>query len=189
MLSSFPVSNVDLAPTFLDLAGLPVPQEMDGVSLKSVLMATTASADGSASGEDGAVAEVAAPTRQSVLVSYHGENGPMPAGCGIPSTQLNCYMQTNVTTPPYFYGHDWCSCQDATNNTYACIFTVNATVNSRYCEFFGQAGGFVEYFLPALDPYEMTNQARSLAPGVAAQLHDELQELRACVGSAQCSKW
>lgn len=35
----------------------------------------------------------------------------------------------------------------------------------------------------------MTNQARSLAPGVAAQLHDELQELRACVGSAQCSKW
>jgi len=29
--------NVDLAPTILDLAGIPVPEEMDGVSLKKIL--------------------------------------------------------------------------------------------------------------------------------------------------------
>lgn len=114
-----PITNVDIAPTLLDLAGAAIPSHMDGISLKSLLIPA---------------ATAAAPVaRQSVLMSYHGENGPTPAGCAGPAAGagLYCQWQGNVTTPPFWYGNDFCSCQDATNNTYACMFTVNATANFR----------------------------------------------------------
>lgn len=153
-------------------------------------------------------------TRQTIFYSYHGENMQMPSVCidaGVTDPALMCYAQNNgsLTVGPYPPANfqTFCSCQDTTNNTYACLRTVNSTVNYRYCEFFvgvpsesgsgselavmgpGAAPVTVEYFDINSDPYEMSNQAAELAPSVAADLHARLTALRTCVGTAQCNQF
>ena len=148
-------------------------------------------------------------TRQTIFYSYHGEYDSLPPVCvnsGITDPALTCYAQTNgsLTYGPYPPAgwKPYCSCQDAMNNTYACMRTVNASANYRYCEFqlqpaaavdSGVSGAaptpFVEYFDISVDPYEMTNAAANLSPSTAAQLHAQLQTLMTCVGTAACNQF
>ncbi len=81
------VSNVDFAPTLLDLAGVTIPPQFDGSSLKGILLGSGP-----------------LPARDTVLVSYHGEHGsPGPADlCPVRDNALTCYAQGNVSVPPYW---------------------------------------------------------------------------------------
>jgi len=60
------VLNIDLAPTFLDLAGVPVPREMQGASWKAL-----------------AAGQKPAQWRQSFLVQYYRELGDAPTAVGV----------------------------------------------------------------------------------------------------------
>jgi len=60
------VLNIDLAPTFLDLAGVPVPGEMQGVSWKTL-----------------AAGQKPANWRQSFLIEYYKELGDAPTAVGV----------------------------------------------------------------------------------------------------------
>lgn len=120
-----------------------------------------------------------------MLIEYHGEydgGGGAPV-CPGPRTpgwfDLNCYEQTNGTVPPWFYGHVFCSCQDSTNNTYACVRTLNATHNFVYCEF---VEGLVEAYSLDADPWQQTNLGPTLSPQDKDYWHTKLQALQTCTG-------
>jgi hypothetical protein len=122
--------------------------------------------------------------RQNILIEYNGEhNGggkaPVCPGGVIGWEQMNCYVQTNGTVPPWFYGTDFCSCQDTTNNTYACARTLNSTHNHIYCQF---VSGFVEAYNMDTDPWQQTNLASTMPPSEHAYWQDLLDELRTCTG-------
>jgi N-acetylglucosamine-6-sulfatase len=179
------VSMPDLAATVLDIAGVPIPSHFDGISVLPYVVASPAA--GSVSGGG---APRAPPTpRQMTLVEYHGEvadgGGSDPACSKTRGTNLFCNPDGNYTIPPFFYGEPLCVCQDAANNTYACLRVHNASADFRYCEF-ADAVGTVEYFDYVTDPYELTN----LAPTMAAPLKDALSAKLAaathCVGTAAC---
>ena len=71
--------NIDLAPTFLDLAGVPAPREMQGVSWKAL-----------------AAGQKPANWRQSFLAEYFYENGggdtPAPVGVRAVNTKIVKYF-------------------------------------------------------------------------------------------------
>lgn len=200
-LNPTPVQHVDLVPTLLDLAGLTPPAFLDGLSLRPLLggagaVPLPASSEAVAealkfaqpSAAAAASLEAADWGRQAVLYSYHGEGNQNTGPCAAMPSDLFCQVQGNVTTPPYFYGQPFCSCQDAKNSTYSCIRVVNASVNVRYCEFgptdAGSDNGFVEFFDIARDPYEMTNLRKTAPAGALAWYSAELNALRTCSGAA-----
>lgn len=82
-----------------------------------------------------------------------------------------------------FTGPTTCSCQDSTNNTYACARTINATDDTTYCEWLeGFGGAWTEYYDNAADVWQRTNGAPALKPDQQGPLHDMLYELRHCSG-------
>jgi N-acetylglucosamine-6-sulfatase len=97
------VMSIDLAPTFLELAGLTSPPHFDGLSLKPILTNQPHT------------------PRDKVLVEHHGEHENFVAGCPKYSYQemANC--------------NDHCVCEDSWNNTYACIRTHTPTESYKYC--------------------------------------------------------
>jgi hypothetical protein len=99
-------------------------------------------------------------------------------------------------------------CQDATNNSYACLRVVEggdaaaekaqmlsntglphappAKTDMRYCEF-TDAKHTVEFFDLTTDPYELVNKASTMAPALKAAFSSRLTELRRCKGAAECT--
>jgi len=120
-----------------------------------------------------------------VLIEYNGEhnnggNAPVCPG-DIPGWEhMNCYVQQNGTAPPWFYGQSFCSCQDTTNNTYACARTLNSTHNFVFCEF---VTGFVEAYDMDADPWQQQNLAGAMSQGERSYWHALVQSLRTCGGS------
>jgi N-acetylglucosamine-6-sulfatase len=190
-----PFSMVDLSATLLDMAGVAPPPHFDGASLLPF-------AGGGA----------APPPRLATLVEYVGEgdddvrNG---AVCAATNGQRNlmCNPAGNYTLPPFFHGRDFCLCQDARNNTYACLRFVGgahadaekaqmvspgatphappAAVDFRYCEY-RDAVSTVEYFDLTGDPYELENKAGGMDPALKGRLSERLAQARACKGAPQC---
>ncbi|XP_075551498.1 N-acetylglucosamine-6-sulfatase-like isoform X2 [Dermacentor variabilis] len=80
--------NVDLAPTFLDLAGLPSRGDMDGVSLKPLLVGD---------------ASRGTRPRQSFLVEYEGEGDKeeRPGKCPVLQGMSSFVESYNLTEDPY----------------------------------------------------------------------------------------
>ncbi|EGD79647.1 hypothetical protein PTSG_10494 [Salpingoeca rosetta] len=147
-----PVTLVDFAPTFLDIAGAPIPDTMDGVSMLPVL-----------TGQE-------ADVRTDFLVEYHGEGQP-------PSSQrLPCLMH-----PPRWPHAPICSCQDAHNNTYECVRTLDRQngLNTLYCE---MESGFREFYNITGDPHQLVNAINTTEPTLIAQLARRLHALKQCKG-------
>lgn len=207
-----PVSMIDLSATFLDMAGVATPSYFDGASLlplvheakstKTTTTTTTATVSASAT----------VPEHLMSFIEYYGEGGGGgPAElCSLTHKDNNvmCNNAGNYSTPPYFYGTDFCLCQDAVNNTYSCLRVVEganassekarmlshtpqpaaaAAQDYRYCEW-SLSDTSVELFDYTTDPFELTNIVNVTSPAHVAALHTRLQALRRCVGNVQCTE-
>jgi len=125
--------NIDIAPTIVELAGGEVPTDVDGISLKSVLI------------EDQVKFQ-----RDSFIIEHQGEgNIGIPDACRKrwPNQVSHCFPD--------------CVCEDSFNNSYICIRTLNEEQNDVFCKFMDDVG-FEEYYDLNLDPYQMVNAVYSL---------------------------
>ncbi|XP_059351288.1 N-acetylglucosamine-6-sulfatase-like isoform X4 [Daphnia carinata] len=198
-IDSLSVVSIDLAPTVLDMAGLPVPDQMDGVSLLPLMANAFAppSHHGNVSKEVSRVAEPrdshwrgidesAKPWRTFYLIEYHGE-------ADLQDVDLQCQQDANTTLCLDEFG---CKCQDAANNTFVCLRTLrrptdnqHANEDSLYCQF-DDSQAFVESYDLRLDPYQLNNRAyrRSCRCTVPSHRRRELIiNYSKCRGHVNCS--
>lgn len=163
--------NIDLMPTFVELAGGVADPDVDGMSLAPLLL------HGAATGSN----------RQAFLVDYYGEGAPANPG--------------NATWAPGIYGTGDCvlgkrggtipleACGDASNNTYHCVRLLvtpqTPTTSTRmYCEFVDDEH-YVELYEMKHDPWQLTNLAYSndtSDKAVAKYMSSWLHRLRSCAG-------
>ncbi|XP_012148899.1 extracellular sulfatase Sulf1 isoform X4 [Megachile rotundata] len=100
--------------------------------------------------------------------------------------KMNCFEHDNDhwRTAPLWSAGPFCFCMNANNNTYSCIRTINATHNFLYCEF---TTGLVTYYNLRIDPFEQWNRLSSLTPSERSYLHDQLEHLKGCKGTRDCT--
>ncbi|CAG5112325.1 Oidioi.mRNA.OKI2018_I69.chr2.g6551.t1.cds [Oikopleura dioica] len=166
----YPVSTVDFAPTILDLANQNSKKlrfedtNFDGESFKTLL---NGSVDTS--------------WRQNLLIEYHGE------GLNDPATVYNCPglgPGVSECVPD-------CVCDDASNNTFACVRrqiyseNLNLTDDLVYCEFVDKEN-FIEVYNLIEDPAQLKNLRGTLDPTMLEDLNMQLIELSSCTGE-ECS--
>lgn len=100
-----------------------------------------------------------------------------------------------------------CVCEDAYNNTYACVRTLGSGQNLQYCEFadsevlerlFGKRGrwktkahlfrlplqSFVEMYDLKSDPHQLENVVRKVDPSVLQVMNQRLIKLQSCQGQS-----
>ncbi|XP_043940233.1 N-acetylglucosamine-6-sulfatase [Protopterus annectens] len=153
-----PVLNIDLGPTFLDIAGINVSQtSMDGDSFLPLM---------TSSGHK-------VKWRSDFLVEYTGE-GHAVADPYCPSLGpgvSECFPD--------------CVCEDAFNNTYACVRTLSDT-KFHYCEF-ADSESFVELYNMTVDPNQLVNikdKVQKEDPALLVKMNQRLIALQSCVGSS-----
>ncbi|XP_076685460.1 extracellular sulfatase Sulf1 isoform X2 [Andrena cerasifolii] len=100
--------------------------------------------------------------------------------------KMNCFEHDNDhwRTAPLWSAGPFCFCMNANNNTYSCIRTINATHNFLYCEF---TTGLVTYYNLRIDPFEQWNRVFSLTTAERSYLHDQLEHLKGCKGTRDCT--
>ncbi|XP_004632186.1 N-acetylglucosamine-6-sulfatase [Octodon degus] len=147
------VANIDLGPTILDIAGYNVNKtQMDGMSLLPILRGGSNLT-----------------WRSDILVEYQGEgrNVTDPTCPSLSPGVSQCFPD--------------CICEDAYNNTYACVRTMSALWNLQYCEFDDQEV-FVEVYNLTADPDQITNIAKSIDPELLGKMNYRLMMLQSCSG-------
>lgn len=147
------VANIDLGPTILDIAGYSLNKtQMDGMSLLPILTGASNLT-----------------WRSDVLVEYQGEgrNVTDPTCPSLSPGVSQCFPD--------------CVCEDAYNNTYACVRTMSALWNLQYCEFDDQEV-FVEVYNLTADPDQLTNIAKSIDPELLGKMNYRLMMLQSCSG-------
>ncbi|CAN9508495.1 unnamed protein product [Ophioblennius macclurei] len=149
------VANVDLGPTILDIAGYDLNKtQMDGTSLLPVLLGQANSSM----------------WRTDLLVEYEGEGSE----ASVPSCPL--------LGPGLWFCHPDCVCEDAFNNTYACVRTVAPSADLQYCEF-DDNEVFVEVYNLTADPFQLSNIAKSIDQEVLEKMNHRLMMLQSCSGA------
>nr|XP_049698902.1 N-acetylglucosamine-6-sulfatase [Helicoverpa armigera] len=151
--STEPVLNIDIAPTILKMAGLTPPAHMDG---RPIDLTGNGKSD------------------RYMLVEYHGEGryGSVDDACPWKydaSRLAECYPQYE------------CKCQDARNNSYACVRHFDTRTNMKYCEF-ADYENFVEIYDLSRDVHELHNAVPRTLPAVRAWYSRALSRLLQCVG-------
>ncbi len=152
-------SHVDLAPTWLALAGLSTPAAMDGRSLAGALLGTDAVQTTGKRGAAGALPSGGA------YIEYHG------------------LFDVGASTPPFYRQ------QDALNNTYRALRVIDRRPgglgNVMYAEFgtFGFEKIFSqEFFEMDTDPWQMHNSYGALPAAVQEQWAARVAVLFSCSG-------
>uniref|UniRef100_A0A8C9YYJ9 N-acetylglucosamine-6-sulfatase n=1 Tax=Sander lucioperca TaxID=283035 RepID=A0A8C9YYJ9_SANLU len=148
------VSNVDLGPTILDIAGYNVNKtQMDGMSFLPEGKMNSSS------------------WRTDILVEYEGEGSNVtdPACPLLGPGVSECFPD--------------CVCEDSYNNTYACVRTVAPSANLQYCEF-DDNEVFVEVYNVTADPYQLTNIAKTIDQEVLEKMNHRLMMLQSCSGQS-----
>uniref|UniRef100_A0A674DVI9 N-acetylglucosamine-6-sulfatase n=1 Tax=Salmo trutta TaxID=8032 RepID=A0A674DVI9_SALTR len=152
---SAPVLNIDLAPTFLDISGLNLSfVNMDGQSFLSQMAPELR--NGTA--------------RPYFLVEYTGEGhlDPDPACPKLGPGLSQCFPD--------------CVCEDAYNNTYACVRTL-VEHNLQYCEF-ADSESFVEVYNLTSDPHQLENIVKKVDPTLLQAMNQRLIKLQSCEGDS-----
>ncbi|KAM3833331.1 N-acetylglucosamine-6-sulfatase [Vipera latastei] len=148
------VANIDLGPTILDIAGYDLNKtQMDGMSLLPLLRG-----------------EINKTWRSDVLVEYQGEghNSSDPTCPALGPGVTHCFPD--------------CVCEDAYNNTYACVRTLLTKWNLQYCEF-DDREVFVEVYNLTADPHQITNIAKTIDQEILEKMNYRLMMLQSCAGA------
>ncbi|KAM4676700.1 N-acetylglucosamine-6-sulfatase [Discoglossus pictus] len=148
------VANIDLGPTILNIAGYNVNDtQMDGMSFLNILKNNNVT------------------WRSDILVEYQGEgqNTTDPTCPALGPGVSQCFPD--------------CVCEDAYNNTYACVRTISATYDLQYCEF-DDAEVFVEVYNLTADPNQLTNIAKSIDQEILEKMNHRLMMLQSCCGAS-----
>ncbi|XP_051157672.1 extracellular sulfatase SULF-1 homolog isoform X1 [Leptopilina boulardi] len=100
--------------------------------------------------------------------------------------KMNCFEHNNDhwRTEPLWSSGPFCFCMNANNNTYSCIRTINSTHNFLYCEF---TTGLVTFYNLRIDPFEQWNRISSLTSSEITYLHNQLEHLKTCRGTQECT--
>ncbi|XP_041066346.1 glucosamine (N-acetyl)-6-sulfatase (Sanfilippo disease IIID), b isoform X2 [Carcharodon carcharias] len=148
-----PILNIDLAPTFLNIAGYDVLKSMDGSSFLSLMDSSLNKTH----------------WRNDFLVEYTGEGADKtdPACPNVGPGVAECFPD--------------CVCEDAFNNTYACVRTLSKT-NLQYCEF-ADSESFVEVYNLTSDPHQLINIAKIVDPSLLVKMNQRLIKLESCSGN------
>ncbi|XP_033978883.1 glucosamine (N-acetyl)-6-sulfatase (Sanfilippo disease IIID), b [Trematomus bernacchii] len=151
-----PVLNIDLAPTILDISGVNLTTlNVDGQSFLSQMAPTLR--NGTA--------------RPFFLVEYTGEGHEKtdPACPKLGPGLSQCFPD--------------CVCEDAYNNTYACVRTLDKGHDLQYCEF-ADSESFVEVYNLTSDPHQLVNIVKSVDPTVLQAMNQRLIKLQSCQGDS-----
>lgn len=99
--------------------------------------------------------------------------------------KMNCFTHddNHWKTPPFWTLGPFCFCQNANNNTFWCLRTINDTHNFLYCEFIT---GFITFYDMTADPYQLRNAVHDLPSQVVQELHNSLERLKRCRGAKEC---
>uniref|UniRef100_A0A3B5A153 N-acetylglucosamine-6-sulfatase n=1 Tax=Stegastes partitus TaxID=144197 RepID=A0A3B5A153_9TELE len=76
-----------------------------------------------------------------------------------------------------------CVCEDAYNNTYACVRTLDSQHNLQYCEF-ADSESFVEVYNLTSDPHQLENIVKKVDPTVLQAMNQRLIKLQSCMGDS-----
>ncbi|XP_022696955.1 putative extracellular sulfatase Sulf-1 homolog [Varroa jacobsoni] len=100
--------------------------------------------------------------------------------------KMNCFSHDNDhwKTPPLWTDGPFCFCQNANNNTFWCVRTVNRTHNFLYCEFIT---GFASFYDLRTDPYQLRNTIDQVPRRDLEQMRTSLKRLRRCNGARECT--
>jgi hypothetical protein len=166
-------SHVDLAPTWLGLAGLATPANMDGRSLVAALGV-----------ENQTSLAAALHTVEEEKRAVGGEGiGLLPVGGAY--VEYHGLGPTGASTPPWFRQ------QDALNNTYRALRVIDRRAdglgNVLYAEFGTFGFGTIqqhEYFEMDTDPWQMHNQYAGLTARERGEWANRLEGLFHCTGAA-----
>ncbi|XP_026153954.1 glucosamine (N-acetyl)-6-sulfatase (Sanfilippo disease IIID), b [Mastacembelus armatus] len=151
-----PVLNIDLAPTILDISGVNLSLvNVDGQSFLSQMAPSLR--NGTA--------------RPLFLIEYNGEGQPTtdPACPKLGPGLSQCFPD--------------CVCEDAYNNTYACVRTLDRQQNLQYCEF-ADSESFVEVYNLTSDPHQLENIVKKVDPAILQVMNQRLIKLQSCVGDS-----
>ncbi|XP_033752610.1 N-acetylglucosamine-6-sulfatase-like [Pecten maximus] len=151
------VTSIDLAPTFLEIAKIPPPSDMDGLSLLPMLHS-----DKPTNTQD----------RKYLLIEHHGEHTDVIPGC----PQYNDQNMANCLSA--------CVCEDSMNNTYSCILGGEEGQFYKYCRL-DDDENFEEFYDLQVDPSELRNIAPVIKNNVSFYDHvtRTLSHLIQCEGS------
>ncbi|XP_040026104.2 glucosamine (N-acetyl)-6-sulfatase (Sanfilippo disease IIID), b [Gasterosteus aculeatus] len=151
-----PVLNIDLAPTILDISGTDLSSvDVDGQSFLSQMAPSLRNGT----------------TRPFFLVEYNGE--------GHPTTDPAC----PTLGPGLSQCFPDCVCEDAFNNTYACVRTLDPQNDLQYCEF-ADSESFVEVYNLTSDPHQLENIVKQVDPAVLQSMNQRLIKLQSCQGDS-----
>ncbi|EDW72059.2 uncharacterized protein Dwil_GK10744 [Drosophila willistoni] len=154
------VSLIDLAPTILTWANALIPSYMDGQSFNENLLKPLPSG-------------INETYKRHLLIEYWGEGNYKTYNPECPGSPKDRLAQCTTDAD--------CHCQDAWNNTYACVRDFQYKVDRIYCEFRDTENTLEAYDLKE-DPYQMKNIAYDLLPIERALYGIMLQNLTKCSG-------
>lgn len=192
------VSMVDFAPTFLAMAGAAnaIPDDMDGQNILPLLQSVNSQnlvVDKQAANSK-LMRSGISPGGRTILVEFHGEaqaTGPggvcNGAGAHTWGPGIAAYIEgpEMTQTPPVFTGKTVCSVQDASNNTYECLRTINASEDTTFCRY---EYGFEEFYInsgPNGDMWQRRNKVGALSSTHHAAYSELLERMTTCRG-AEC---
>lgn len=154
--SQLAVASVDLAPTILSIAGVDIPQDMDGVSFYKAALKNSDLRE------------------RNILIEYYGEGDSE-------TVDASCFNREDGEQLSNCVQSNWCKCEDARNNTYACVRTVSATTDFKFCQFY-DTENFIEAYNLRSDPYELHNIYIEMKPQQQDNYSATLKQLLRCTG-------
>jgi len=202
---TIPVLSIDIAPTLLELAGVPYSPLMDGLSFASIVVSNDTEENGTTPEDSANFIDNEIPTdkkpkarvrlinssspiitnytgiqgRHDFLVEYFGEGSEHTS-----SPDCKGELMDDLANLAECSSEFNCKCQDSRNNTFACLRTIGQE-DSIFCEFQDDTL-FQEMYSINQDPYQLTNIANLLKNETIQHYLKIIGMLKTCKG-VECS--